>query len=230
MDNQEAIEILTAKVECMRRETSGIDIDCNHRNCDECDLCYKQGTTGDQREALRVAIFALQAQDAKTRKICDTCKHNPPSKKWLCVDCDMREPADRWEPQECQTCKHYDDASEKCGECLELGIDNYEPNEMENSKELSKTQKALDTIRRQEAIDAVRKCPVKEVTPAYMLIDKAEVMTELMLLPPTEPEKRYTKADYIMTLHKEYGCDLDTAEKAHDVALEYLRSASKMKG
>ena len=60
---EETIKILTAKAECMRRETSGIDIDCNYRNCDECDLCYKQGTTGDQMEALRVAISALQAQD-----------------------------------------------------------------------------------------------------------------------------------------------------------------------
>lgn len=34
------------------------------------------------------------------RRICDTCKHNPPSKKWPCMDCDMREPADRWEAQD----------------------------------------------------------------------------------------------------------------------------------
>lgn len=43
-------------------------------------------------------------------------------------------------------------------------------------------------------------------------------------------EKGYIKADYIMALHKEYGCDLKSAEKAHDMALEYLRSLSKMKG
>ena len=61
---EEAIKILTAKAECMRRETSGTDLDCNYRNCDECDLCYKQGTTGDQMEALRVAISALQEKDS----------------------------------------------------------------------------------------------------------------------------------------------------------------------
>lgn len=43
-----------------------------------------------------------------------------------------------------------------------------------------------DTISRQDAIDIVRKCSVKEVTPSYMLIDKAEAMTELMLLPSAE--------------------------------------------
>jgi hypothetical protein len=45
-----------------------------------------------------------------------------------------------------------------------------------------------DTIYRQAAIDAARKCNVKEVTPSYMLIDKAEAMTELMMLPSAQPE------------------------------------------
>lgn len=43
-------------------------------------------------------------------------------------------------------------------------------------------------INRQAAIDVARKCPVKEVTPAYMLIDKAEAMRELMMLPSAESE------------------------------------------
>jgi len=45
-----------------------------------------------------------------------------------------------------------------------------------------------DLIDRKTAIETVRKCAVKEVTPAYMLIDKAEAMTELMMLPSAEPE------------------------------------------
>lgn len=45
-----------------------------------------------------------------------------------------------------------------------------------------------DLINRQDVIDVARKCPVKEVTPAYMLIDKSEIMTELMLMPSAEPE------------------------------------------
>ena len=59
MTIDEAIKKLTAKSECMRRETSGTDDDCNYRNCDECNLCYEQGTTGEQREALQMAIDAL---------------------------------------------------------------------------------------------------------------------------------------------------------------------------
>ena len=43
-------------------------------------------------------------------------------------------------------------------------------------------------------------------------------------------KKGYTKADYIMALHKEYGCSLARAEDAHQKALEYLRNTSMMKG
>lgn len=50
-----------------------------------------------------------------------------------------------------------------------------------------------DTVCRQAAIDAVRKCSVKEVTPAFMLVDEAEVMTELMALPPAQPERKTGK-------------------------------------
>ena len=45
-----------------------------------------------------------------------------------------------------------------------------------------------DSINRQAAVDVIRKCNVKEVTPAYMLIDKAEAMTELMKLPSAQPD------------------------------------------
>lgn len=45
-----------------------------------------------------------------------------------------------------------------------------------------------DLIERQAAIDTVRRCSVKEVTPAYMLIDRAEAMIALMRLPSAQPE------------------------------------------
>lgn len=99
MTSKEAVEMLKAKLDCMSREFSGRDEDCNSSNCDNCKLNYEQGTVGEQKEALSVAISALQEQDSKTRR-CATCKHNPPSKKWPCVDCDMRAPADRWETRD----------------------------------------------------------------------------------------------------------------------------------
>lgn len=64
-------------------------------------------------------------------------------------------------------------------------------NKMTNNEALSSSEipNSSDTIYRQAAIGAVRKCSVKEVTPAFMLADKAEVMTELMMLPSAQPER-----------------------------------------
>ena len=62
MTNEEAKKMLKAKLECLKRETSGTDIDCNYRNCDECDLCYAQGNMGEQKEVLEMAIKALDQQ------------------------------------------------------------------------------------------------------------------------------------------------------------------------
>lgn len=60
MTNSEAIVCLVAKQKCMKREVSGIDLDCNYRNCDDCNLCYEQGTSGQQIEAIGMAIKALE--------------------------------------------------------------------------------------------------------------------------------------------------------------------------
>ena len=73
MTNQEAAKMLTAKVECMEREVSGTDFDCNIRNCYRCDLNYEQGTMGEQKEALRMAIEALEKQIPKKVRI----EHHP---------------------------------------------------------------------------------------------------------------------------------------------------------
>lgn len=49
-------------------------------------------------------------------------------------------------------------------------------------------------------------------------------------LPSAQPVKLYTKADYIMALHKEYGCSFTRAEEAHNKALEYLQDEMMMRG
>ena len=71
MTNEEAAKMLTAKVECMKREVSGTDFDCNFRNCYKCDLNYEQGTIGEQIEALRMAISALEKQDVPDTNVGD---------------------------------------------------------------------------------------------------------------------------------------------------------------
>ena len=81
MDNQEAIDILQEKISpCV---------------------------AGEWKEAVDAAISALREQDSKTRKICNTCKHDPPSKKWPCVDAISRTPSIPKEWQD--TFKNVDD-------------------------------------------------------------------------------------------------------------------------
>ena len=60
-----------------------------------------------------------------------------------------------------------------------------------------------ESISRQDAIDAARKCRVIEVTPAYMLIDKVEMMTELMYLPSAQLERK--RAKWILQYNKHFG-------------------------
>ena len=62
MTNEQAKKMLKAKLECLKRETSGTDFDCNNSNCDECPLCYEQGNMREQKEALDRAIKALEQQ------------------------------------------------------------------------------------------------------------------------------------------------------------------------
>ena len=62
MTNEQAKKMLKAKLECLKRETSGTDFDCNNSNCDECSLSYEQGNMGEQKEALVVSIKALEQQ------------------------------------------------------------------------------------------------------------------------------------------------------------------------
>ena len=74
-----------------------------------------------------------------------------------------------------------------------------------------------DAISRQEAIECV----------SY---DVEHTIKCLKNLPSIPIQKSYTKADYIMCLHKQYGCDLIKAEKAHEKALQYLRDNMLMRG
>ena len=57
MMKDEATEFLTAYLECESRR-SRIE-GCNN-NCNECELCYLQGTTKQHLEAIKMAIHALE--------------------------------------------------------------------------------------------------------------------------------------------------------------------------
>lgn len=73
MTPQEAKKMLKAKLECFKNETSGINHDCNMRLCDGCSLNYEQGNMGEQKEALDMAIKALEQQPKM--QDCEHCIH-----------------------------------------------------------------------------------------------------------------------------------------------------------
>lgn len=53
MTIDEAKSILIAKANCIDKQCKGIYEDCNENLCDNCVLCYDQGTNGDQIKLLR---------------------------------------------------------------------------------------------------------------------------------------------------------------------------------
>ena len=65
MTENEAIEKLRAYHKCQRLQVKGIYEDCNEKLCDNCDLCYAQGNTGEHIESVKVAIQALEKQIPK---------------------------------------------------------------------------------------------------------------------------------------------------------------------
>ena len=52
MTIDEAQIMLKAKAKCIERICKGIYEDCNEQKCDDCDLCYAQGTNGEQIELM----------------------------------------------------------------------------------------------------------------------------------------------------------------------------------
>lgn len=60
MNDKETLEKLKAYLKCLKRQVKGIHEDCNNKKCDNCDLCYTQGTTGEHIEAIENAIQALE--------------------------------------------------------------------------------------------------------------------------------------------------------------------------
>ena len=60
MKTSEVIEKLRAYLKCQRLQVKGIYEDCNNKLCDNCDLCYAQGTVGEHIKSIEIAIQALR--------------------------------------------------------------------------------------------------------------------------------------------------------------------------
>lgn len=85
MTVEEAKEMMKAKLECMTREVSGADQECNAKKCDDCDLCYAQGNMGEQKEWLRMGIEALEKQ--KTGHWVKDEEMSIMFDIWICSEC-----------------------------------------------------------------------------------------------------------------------------------------------
>ena len=60
MVEREALEKLQAYYKCQKMQVKGIYEECNDSMCDECDLCYAQGTFGEHIASIEIAISALK--------------------------------------------------------------------------------------------------------------------------------------------------------------------------
>ena len=65
MTECEAVKKLRAYLKCKEMEVKGIYEVCNNERCDDCDLCYMQGTTGEHMTAIGIAIQTLEKQIPK---------------------------------------------------------------------------------------------------------------------------------------------------------------------
>ena len=84
MTESEALEKLHGYCKCQKLQVKGIYEDCNARRCDDCDLCYMQGTKGEHIASVEIAIQALENQIPKKPKerdcigfntlVCPVCK------------------------------------------------------------------------------------------------------------------------------------------------------------
>lgn len=76
MTENEAIEKIRAYSKCLARQVKGIYEDCNNKRCDDCDLCYMQGTTGEHRKTIDIAIKALEeVQQYRQIGTVSTCRN-----------------------------------------------------------------------------------------------------------------------------------------------------------
>ena len=87
MTDSEAKAMIEAYMECDRRKNDvAYEKQC-HKDCDNCKLCYAQGTVGEHREAMNMAIKALEKQIPKKIVKHDKCPvcNNGQSTTWYYV-------------------------------------------------------------------------------------------------------------------------------------------------
>lgn len=124
MTESEAKEMLQAKLTCMNLE----DLSCIEKgcscDCDDCEYNYAQGTSGEQKEALSVAIKLFEeiqkyraigtveeCREAREKQRGKKIIHNPDGRvdeDWLCPSCG-------------RFCSPYFKHCQHCGQSVKVG-------------------------------------------------------------------------------------------------------------
>ena len=60
MTEQEAKDVLEAYMKCEKRKNNLVYEEKCNNDCDNCELCYEKGTVGEHKEAVEMAIKALE--------------------------------------------------------------------------------------------------------------------------------------------------------------------------
>lgn len=62
MKLDEAIEKLKAYLKCLKKQVKGIYENCNNEKCDNCNLCYEQGTTDEHIKSVEIVVSGIEKQ------------------------------------------------------------------------------------------------------------------------------------------------------------------------
>ena len=107
MTESEALNMIQAKLTCMELyDLSCIEKGCD-RKCENCEYNYAQGNNGEQKEALKVAIQALEKQIPKKPTPIDYEKYMDTVKNALFLK------GAYW----CPNCKHVVKCGTYCSDC-----------------------------------------------------------------------------------------------------------------
>ena len=60
MTEQEAKDVLEAYMKCEKRKNNLVYEEKCNNDCDNCELCYEKGTVGEHKEAVEMAIKAME--------------------------------------------------------------------------------------------------------------------------------------------------------------------------
>ena len=77
MTEQEAKDVLEAYMKCEKRKNNLVYEEKCNNDCDNCELCYEKGTVGEHKEAVEMAIKAMEEiQQYRAIGTVEECKNS----------------------------------------------------------------------------------------------------------------------------------------------------------